>query len=77
MESYRSCPYRHMSVWDADGTGCIEFDCADVTRALDIVILQSHPLADSGMGTEAVLAGVFLRHGEFFSPLSREPTSAA
>jgi 2-octaprenylphenol hydroxylase len=26
----RVCPYRHMTVWDAEGTGVIEFDCADV-----------------------------------------------
>ena len=30
IESYRSCPYRHMTVWDADGTGRIEFDCAEI-----------------------------------------------
>lgn len=30
IAGYRQCPYRHMSVWDAEGTGFIEFDCADV-----------------------------------------------
>ncbi len=30
IEAYRQCPYRHMTVWDAEGTGAIEFDCADV-----------------------------------------------
>lgn len=25
-------PYRTMEVWDADGTGLVEFDCADVSR---------------------------------------------
>ena len=28
--SYRTCAYRHMTVWDAQGTGQIEFDAADV-----------------------------------------------
>lgn len=28
--AYRCCPYRHMTVWDAEGTGGIEFDCAEV-----------------------------------------------
>jgi len=28
--AYRHCPYRHMTVWDAEGTGSIEFDCAEV-----------------------------------------------
>ncbi len=26
----RVCPYSHMTVWDAEGTGSIEFDCAEV-----------------------------------------------
>jgi 2-octaprenylphenol hydroxylase len=26
---YRACPYRHMTVWDAEGTGRIEFDCRE------------------------------------------------
>ncbi|MCB1701434.1 MAG: UbiH/UbiF/VisC/COQ6 family ubiquinone biosynthesis hydroxylase [Pseudomonadales bacterium] len=30
IEAYRQCAYRHMTVWDAGGTGGIEFDCADV-----------------------------------------------
>jgi 2-octaprenylphenol hydroxylase len=28
--SYRYCPYQHMTVWDAEGTGQIEFDRAEV-----------------------------------------------
>lgn len=28
--AYRACPYRHMTVWDAEGTGNIEFDAAEV-----------------------------------------------
>ncbi len=31
IAAYRQCPYRHMTVWDAEGTGGIEFDCADVS----------------------------------------------
>ncbi|MEH6590339.1 MAG: UbiH/UbiF/VisC/COQ6 family ubiquinone biosynthesis hydroxylase [Halioglobus sp.] len=26
----RLCPYTHMTVWDAEGTGMIEFDCGEV-----------------------------------------------
>lgn len=32
IATYRACPYRHMSVWDADGTGRIEFDATEVDR---------------------------------------------
>ena len=28
--AYRSCAYRHMTVWDAQGTGLIEFDCDEL-----------------------------------------------
>ncbi len=27
---YRACAYRHMSVWDAEGTGSIDFDASEV-----------------------------------------------
>jgi 2-octaprenylphenol hydroxylase len=30
IADYRLCPYRHMTVWDAEGTGEIEFDSAEV-----------------------------------------------
>lgn len=30
VADYRCSPYRHMTVWDADGTASIEFDCAEV-----------------------------------------------
>ena len=29
----RVCPYRKMQVWDADGTGEISFDCAEIRQA--------------------------------------------
>ncbi len=30
IADYRCCAYHHMTVWDADGTGEIEFDCGEV-----------------------------------------------
>jgi 2-octaprenylphenol hydroxylase len=30
IADYRYCAYHHMTVWDAEGTGEIEFDCAEV-----------------------------------------------
>lgn len=29
VAAYRCCPYRHMSVWDGEGTGCVEFDARE------------------------------------------------
>ncbi|GAB3285089.1 UbiH/UbiF/VisC/COQ6 family ubiquinone biosynthesis hydroxylase [Parahaliea aestuarii] len=34
IAAYRHCPYHHMTVWDAEGTGHIEFDAADVDSAV-------------------------------------------
>ncbi|MFT4767270.1 MAG: 2-octaprenylphenol hydroxylase [Glaciecola sp.] len=31
IEAARSCPYAHMTVWDAEGTGRIEFDAQEVS----------------------------------------------
>jgi len=30
IAAYRQCPYRHMTVWDAEGTGQVEFDASEV-----------------------------------------------
>lgn len=30
IEAYRACPYTHMTVWDAEGTGRIDFDSAEL-----------------------------------------------
>lgn len=30
IEHYRACPYRHMTVWDAEGTGRIDFDSTEL-----------------------------------------------
>ena len=30
IAGYRHCPYRHMTVWDAEGTGQVEFDASEV-----------------------------------------------
>lgn len=32
VAAYRSCAYRHMSVWDGEGTAGVEFDAAEVGR---------------------------------------------
>ncbi|GLS24903.1 UbiH/UbiF/VisC/COQ6 family ubiquinone biosynthesis hydroxylase [Marinibactrum halimedae] len=32
IEKLRACPYTHMTVWDADGTGQIHFDCRELAE---------------------------------------------
>ncbi len=39
VADYRLCAYRHMTVWDAEGTGAIDFDSADVNvEALGYIV---------------------------------------
>lgn len=50
----RACPYRHMSVWDADGTGSIDFDASEVNAPLLGHIVENRVL--NGALMSAVLS---------------------
>jgi 2-octaprenylphenol hydroxylase len=52
IDGYRQCPYRHMTVWDAEGTGQIEFDCAEVNAPVLGHIVENRAIVS------ALLAGV-------------------
>ena len=52
IDGYRQCPYRHMTVWDAEGTGQIEFDCAEVNVPVLGHIVENRAIVS------ALLAGV-------------------
>jgi 2-polyprenylphenol 6-hydroxylase len=52
IAGYRQCAYGHMSVWDADGTGRIEFDCSELDVPALGHIVENRAIVD------ALLAGV-------------------
>lgn len=62
IEAQRACGYREMQVWDADGTGSIHFDCAEIhqpvlghiveNRLITAALAQQLPL----IGNVSVLA---------------------
>jgi 2-octaprenylphenol hydroxylase len=52
IAGYRQCAYRHMTVWDAEGTGGIEFDCTDVNAPALGHIVENRAIVN------ALLAGV-------------------
>jgi 2-octaprenylphenol hydroxylase len=54
IAAYRQCSYRHMTVWDADGTGGIEFDCADVDASALGHIVENRAIVNALL--ERVLA---------------------
>ena len=65
IAAYRYCPYRHMTVWDAQGTGQIEFDHTEVNvselghivenRAIVGALLKRLSAADITLLSPAVL----------------------
>jgi 2-octaprenylphenol hydroxylase len=52
ISAYRACAYRHMTVWDAHGTGQIEFDGAEVDASALGYIVENRSIVN------ALLAGV-------------------
>jgi 2-octaprenylphenol hydroxylase len=46
----RHCQYRHMTVWDADGTGEIEFDCAEVAAPALGFIVENRAVVSALLG---------------------------
>ena len=47
IAAYRQCPYGHMTVWDADGTGRIEFDCSELKVPALGHIVENRVIVDS------------------------------
>ncbi len=47
VADYRHCPYGHMTVWDAEGTGRIEFDCAELKVPALGYIVENRAIVDS------------------------------
>jgi 2-octaprenylphenol hydroxylase len=54
IADYRQCAYRHMTVWDADGTGVIEFDCAEVGAAALGHIVENRTIVSALLSRVAV-----------------------
>ncbi len=63
IEEHRHCAYRHMTVWDAEGTGRIEFDASEVA-ADSLGSIVENSLIVSALGERVRnLPGVDLRSG--------------
>lgn len=58
IAAYRHCPYRHMTVWDADGTGRIEFDCSELEVPALGHIVENRAIVHSLLGRLEQLADV-------------------
>lgn len=76
VADYRSCAYRHMTVWDADGTGAIDFDCSDVGAAALGHIVENRALVRSLLTRLQGCADVRLLAPERLRACAREATGA-
>jgi len=47
VADYRCCPYRHMTVWDGDGTACVEFDASETGGEELGVIVENRALVSA------------------------------
>lgn len=63
IAAYRLCPYRHMVVWDAEGTGRVDFDCRDVDAEALGFIVENRALIASLLGRVAALPDIELLGG--------------
>ncbi len=58
IRNYRSCAYRHMTVWDAEGTAEIEFDCAELQAPALGYIVENRAIVDALLGALEAASGV-------------------
>lgn len=60
IAAYRYCPYHHMTVWDAEGTGQIEFDRAEVNAPELGHIVENRAIVSALLARVSVAADINL-----------------
>ena len=65
ITAIRVCPYQHMQVWDADGTGSIEFDAAELDAPVLGHIVENRVLTTALLENIGAAADI-----EVFNPAS-------
>ncbi|MEE4108408.1 MAG: FAD-dependent oxidoreductase, partial [Halieaceae bacterium] len=71
IEALRQQPYSHMTVWDAEGTGCIEFDADEVAAPSLGSIVENRLVVAALVARVRALGGVGLRNGVRLRDLQR------
>lgn len=72
IEDYRCCPYARMTVWDADGTGAVNFDRDEVDAPALGTIVENRAITAALLHTLSNSSGVRLRDGAAVAALSRD-----
>lgn len=71
ITAYRTCAYRHMTVWDAQGTGQIEFDGAEVDVPELGYIVENRSLVHALLARVAEAADISLLNPAVLQSCSR------
>ena len=72
VTAVRACPYRHMTVWDAEGTGAIEFDVDEVGAPALGTIVENRVLVEALVERFRGAADVTVRAPERVDRVVRE-----
>lgn len=76
VAAYRQCAYQHMTVWDAEGTGGIEFDCADVNAPALGHIVENRAIVSALLACVSGCADVTLFGETRLQDCSRDESAA-
>jgi len=63
IADYRSCAYRHMTVWDAEGTGRVEFDHAEVDATALGYIVENRAIVSALLARAEAVPAIRLSGG--------------
>ncbi len=72
MLGQRVCPFRHMTVWDAEGTGRIEFDAQEVHQPALGHIVENSVILSAILQRLSTSANVEVRFGTRIQALTRQ-----
>jgi len=75
IAAYRSCAYRHMTVWDAHGTGQIEFDRAEVNAPELGHIVENRAIVNALLAKIAIATDIQLLCPAALHTCTRLPSS--
>ena len=77
IDARRHCRYRHMTVWDAEGTGRIEFDAAEVVASHLGSIVENREIVAALSACATRRPTVQVRYGRRLASLVREAAHSA
>lgn len=75
ISAYRYCPYQHMTVWDGEGTGQIEFDGAEVGLPALGYIVENRAIVSALLARVRAASGITVLSPVALKSCARLPAS--